>query len=367
MQMGNQDRSKIVGIGDIIRTTSTGCKLILKDVRHVPTMRLNLNSTGKLDDDDLMNYFGEGKWKLAKGSLIMARGKKVGSLYILQAMLCKGEVNITTDDMDRWHKRLGHISEKGLHILAQKQLLPDVKGKPLDPCAHCLAGKQHRVSFQRSSQPTRRKNILDLVHTDVCSMYERSIGGALHFVTLIDDHSRKVWLHLLKSKDQVLDAFKEFHALVERETGRKIKYVRSDNRGEYRGPFEAYCKKYGIRLEKTPPKTPQLNGLAERMNRTIEERVRCVLSHAKLPKSLCEEAITTMVDIVNLTPSVPLDGAIPEEFWTGKRASYNNLKVFRCREFVHIPKDERAKLDAKTKECIYLRSPKDEFGYRLGI
>ena len=86
-------------------------------------------------------------------------------------------------------------------------------------------------------------------------MSERSIGGALHFVTFIDDHSRKVWSHLLKSKDQVLDAFKEFQALVERETVRKIKCVRSDNEGEYRGPFEVYCKKYGIRLEKTPPKT----------------------------------------------------------------------------------------------------------------
>ena len=365
VQMGNQDRSKIVGIGNITLTTSTGCKLVLKDVRHVPAMRLNLISAGKLDDAGLMNYFGEGKWKLTKGSLVMARGKKEGSLYVMQAKLCKGEVNVTTDDMEVWHKRLGHISEKGLHMLARKHLLPNIKGKPLDPCAHCLAGKQHRVVFKRSSPPTRRKNILDLVHTDVCSMSERSIGGALYFVTFIDDHSRKVWLHLLKSKDQVLDAFKEFHALVERETGRKIKSIRSDNGGEYRGPFEAYCKKYGIRLEKTPPKTPQLNGLAERMNRTIEERVRCVLSHAKLPKSFWGEAIMAVVDIVNLTPSIPLEGAIPEEVWTGKKASYNHLKVFGCRAFVHIPKDERAKLDAKTKECIYLRSPKDEFGYRL--
>ena len=72
-----------------------------------------------------------------------------------------------------------------------------------------------------------------------------------------------------------------------------------------------------------------------------------------------------VVDIVNLTPSIPLEGAIPEEVWTGKKASHNHLKVFGCRAFVHIPKDERAKLGAKTKECIYLRSPKDEFGYRL--
>lgn len=85
VKMGNQDKSKIVGIGDIVLTTSIGCKLVLKDVRHVPTMRLNLISTGKLDDAGLVNYFGEGKWKLTKGSLIMARGKKEGSLYVMQA------------------------------------------------------------------------------------------------------------------------------------------------------------------------------------------------------------------------------------------------------------------------------------------
>ncbi|KAE8660874.1 hypothetical protein F3Y22_tig00116946pilonHSYRG00054 [Hibiscus syriacus] len=364
VQMGNQDRSKIVGIGDIILTTSSRCKLILKDVRHVPAMRLNLIYTRKLDDAGLINYFGEGKWKFTKGSLIMARGKKQGSLYVMQSKLYKGKVNITTEDVEVWHKRLGHISDKGLHMLARKQLLSDVKGKPLDPCAHCLAGKQHIVAFQRSS-PTRRKNILDLVHTDMCSMSERSIGGAFYFVTFIDDHSMKVWVHLLKSKDQVLDTFKEFHALVERETGQKIKCVRSDNGGEYRGPFKAYCKKYGIRLERTPPKTPQLNGLAQRMNRTIEERVRCVLSHAKLPKSFWGEAIMAVVDIVNLTLSVPLNGGISKEVWMGKKASYNHIKVFEYRAFVHIPKVKRAKLDAKTKKCIYLRSPKDEFSYRF--
>jgi len=118
---------------------------------------------------------------------------------------------------------------------------------------------------------------------------------------------------LLKTKDQVLEAFKEFQAKVERETRRKLKCVRADNGGEYRGPFELYCKVHGIRLEKTLPKTPQLNGLAERLNRTIEERVHCVLSHAKLPKSFWGEAVKTAVDIVNLSPSIPLDGTIPEE------------------------------------------------------
>ena len=83
----------------------------------------------------------------------------------------------------------------------------------------------------------------------------------------------------------MLSVFKELHARVERETGRKLKAVRANNGGEYRGQFEEYCRSKGIRLEFTVPKTPELNGLAKRMNRTIMERVRSMLAHANLPKT----------------------------------------------------------------------------------
>ena len=90
---------------------------------------------------------------------------------------------------------------------------------------------------------------------------------------------------VLKLKDQELSFFKEFQARMERESGRKMKAIRIDNNGEYRGPFEEYCKDQGIRIEYTVPKTPELNGLVERINQTIMERVRSMLSHAKLLKS----------------------------------------------------------------------------------
>ena len=147
------------------------------------------------------------------------------------------------------------MSEKGMHALARMECLSEFKGISLKPCAHCFAGKQHRVAF-RTLPPHRAENVLDIVHTNVCSMTEKSHGGALYFVTFIDDHSRKVFVYVLKHKYQTLEAFKEFHAKVERETGRKLKCVRSDNGGEYRGPFERYCRNVGIRLEKSPPKTP---------------------------------------------------------------------------------------------------------------
>ena len=73
-------------------------------------------SAGKLDDEGYCNKFGEGKWKLTRGSLVVAKGKKLNSLYVMQVTLRKGEVNAIQKDVnvDIWHKRLGHISEKGL-------------------------------------------------------------------------------------------------------------------------------------------------------------------------------------------------------------------------------------------------------------
>ena len=227
VKMGNRVTSKIVGIGEVTLMTDLGYKLILKEVRHILDMRLNLISAGKLDDAGMVNQFGSGKWKLLKGSMIIAQGKKEGSLYVMQGRVSSKDVNVAhaESSLELWHKRLGHMSEKGLHILAKKKLLSNVEGQLLETCTHCLVGKQCRVSFKKPDQPRRRRYVLDLVHTDVCSMTEKSLGGAYYFVTFIDDHSRRVWVYLLNTKDQVLQVLKEFHALVEWETRKKLKCV----------------------------------------------------------------------------------------------------------------------------------------------
>ena len=96
--MGNEDVSKIVGMGDIFLETNIGCKLLLRDVWHVPDIRLNLISAGKLDDEGYNNNFSDGKWKLSKGSLVVAKGKKTCSLYTMQAKISKGVMNTLEND-----------------------------------------------------------------------------------------------------------------------------------------------------------------------------------------------------------------------------------------------------------------------------
>ena len=157
VRLGNNGVSKIVGIGDVCLETSIGNKLVLKDVRHVPDIRLNLISTGRLDDEGFKNFFGESKWKLTKGFLVVAKGKKQNTLYVMEAKLHKGEINVAQQDVsiELWHRRLGHISEKGLQTLAKKQFFPNLHGMPLKTCDHCLVGKSHRVAFH-TYPPSRR-------------------------------------------------------------------------------------------------------------------------------------------------------------------------------------------------------------------
>ena len=98
VRMGNETKCEIVGMRDVELETSIGYKLVLKDVRHVPEMRFSLISVGKLVDEGYHSHLGEGKWKLTKGSLVLARGNKNNSFYKTKVRLVKGEVNIVENE-----------------------------------------------------------------------------------------------------------------------------------------------------------------------------------------------------------------------------------------------------------------------------
>ncbi|KAG8363646.1 hypothetical protein BUALT_Bualt19G0044200 [Buddleja alternifolia] len=182
VRMANHGVTEVIGMGNINLETDTGCRLILRDVRHIPDIRLNIISTCKLDDDGYVSNFGEGKWKLTKGSLITAKGKKKNSLYLMQAKLSNGEVNaeVNNASIELWHKRLGHLSQKGMQLLAKKKLLPDVSGIELQTCVDCLAGKQHREQTSDDTKQSERKESSQEVPDDldpVLSRTTRDHGG----------------------------------------------------------------------------------------------------------------------------------------------------------------------------------------------
>ena len=109
-------------------------------------------------------------------------------------------------------------------------------------------------------------------------MPHQSLGGASYFVSFIDDSTRKVWAYPIRTKDRVFSIFTDWLAIIENQTGRKLKCLRSDNGGEFKSEeFVKFCRERGIRREYTAPYSPEQNGIAERMNRTIPERVVSML------------------------------------------------------------------------------------------
>ncbi|GJW04001.1 gag-pol polyprotein [Tanacetum coccineum] len=97
----------------------------------------------------------------------------------------------------------------------------------------------------------------------------------------------RCWVYLIKKKSDVFEVFKVYKARVELDSGKKIKCLRTDNGGEYTGDeFDTFCKQEGIKRQFITAYTPQQNGVAERMNRTLLERARAMLATASLGKSL---------------------------------------------------------------------------------
>src|SRR5438132_539166 len=134
------------------------------------------------------------------------------------------------------------------------------------------------VKFNTSVHTT--EGILDYVHSDLWGPSSKpSINGARYMLTIIDEYSRKVWPYFLKYKSEAFSAFKEWKIMVEKQTEKKVKKLRTDNRMEFcSDQFNSYCKSEGIVRYYIVSYTPQQNGIAERMNRNIISKpVACYL------------------------------------------------------------------------------------------
>jgi hypothetical protein len=266
-----------------------------------------------------------------------------------------------------WHQILGHIREKGLRLLYGKGMVEGMSIYSLNfyLCEHCLYGKQNRLRFPYGAK--RAKGILHLVHSDVFGLVSvPSLGKSVYYVSFIDDFWRNTWIYFLRKKSEVFDRFKYFKALVENQTEKRIKVLRTDNgRDFYGNEFEEFCKKCGIARKKTTPYTPQQNGVAERMNMTLMEKARCMISGVGLGQELWAEVVGIACYLVNRSPSSTLDDKTPQEVWTGKETSLTHLKVFGCDAYVHVPSENMSKLDKKAEKCIFIGYKDGLKGYKL--
>ncbi|KAL0405799.1 UNVERIFIED_CONTAM: hypothetical protein Slati_3893800 [Sesamum latifolium] len=226
-----------------------------------------------------------------------------------------------------WHARLCHISNDRIRRLVDSKSLEIDNLDHLPTCESCLKGKMTKKPFV--GQSAIANGLLDLVHTDVCGPLSISArGGFSYFITFTDDHSLYSYVYLMRYKSEAFGRFKEYRLEVENKTNRKIKALRSDRGGEYlSGEFIDYFKENGILSQGTPPGTPQLNGVAERRNRTLLDMIRSMMSFTELPPSFWGYALETAAKLLNIAPSKSVPQT-PYEIWHGKTASCKCLRVW---------------------------------------
>ena len=341
----------------------------VRDVLYVPGLAFNLFSVPMANQKGCAVVFENGKSEVMREGRVMATGSRSGSLYYLD---CKStpEAHVTTGEKeskeDLWHQRYGHLSETSLKKLVNEGMVDGLDynaSKKLTFCSDCADGKNHRQKFDKDGH--RRTEALELVHSDVCGkMSVASNGGAYYFLTFIDDATRYTWVYILKTKAAVYEKFREWKAEVEKSFGKELKTLRTDNGGEYTSrEFASYLKEEGIRHETTVPKTPEQNGVAERMNRSIVEMARSMLG--SMPRRFWAEAVSTAVHLRNRSPTSAVAGKTPYEALHGRKPDVRNLKPFGCVSYAHIPKDERKKLDPKSRKCWLVGYGDSVKAYRL--
>ncbi|KAH9705464.1 hypothetical protein KPL70_011882 [Citrus sinensis] len=318
-----------VGIGTVSLKMFDVVVREITPIRHVPDLKRNLIYVGMLDQMGCIVKVEKGVLRVIKGSMVIMKG---------------------------------HMSEKGLKELEKKGVFGKDQLNSLGFFEDCLLGKASRIKFEYAVHTTKEK--LGYIHSDLWGPVQvTSLGGCKFFLIFIDDFSRMVWVYALKSKDEVLEKFKRWKVLVENQTNLKVKVLRTDNGLEYCNKlFEDYCAENGILRHKIVTYTPQQNGLIERMNRTLIEKVRCLLIHSKLPKALWAEALNTACYLVNRSPSTAIGCKTPMELWLGRVADYSKLRIFGCEAYPHV---KQGKLEARALKCRFLGYPEGVKGYRL--
>ncbi|GJX31053.1 retrotransposon protein, putative, ty1-copia subclass [Tanacetum coccineum] len=306
--LGDNRACAIMGIGKVRVRTKDGSSFMLENVRYIPELKRNLISLGTLNREGYTMKLQNGRVKVIKGSLMVLSGTMKGNcVYSLDGWAKSGEASIG----------------------------------------------QHTT-----------EGVIDYVHADLWGPSQvESMSGCRYFLSIVDDYSRRVWVHFLRHKNETFNKLKEWKQLVENQIGRKLKKLRTDNGLEFcNKEFNDLCKESGMARNLTVARTPQQNGIAERMNWMLLNKVRCLLIQSGLPYSFWAEATVTTAYLISRSPSTALEKKTPMDLWSGHPVNYEMLRIFGCVAFSHV---NQRKLKPRAIKCIFLGYPEGVKGYRL--
>ncbi|GJY48895.1 zinc finger, CCHC-type containing protein [Tanacetum coccineum] len=282
-------------------------------------------SVSRLYDDGYVNCFVDNSIQVSRNNMVYFSAiprddifeinlsgsyTNVSSMYALSNKRAKSNL----DSALLWHCRLGHISKKRIEKLQHDGLLNSTDLGDFENCVPCMSGKMARKPY--THQVERVKDLLGLIHTDVCGPFKIvSRQGASYFVTFTDDFSRYGYVYLLKHKHEVFETFKVFQKEVENQL--------------------------------------------ERRNRALLDMVRSMMSQTTLPKSFWDYALETVARILNMVPTKKVEKT-PYEVWHGQAHKVSYLKVWGCESLVKrdtLTKPDKLKL--RSIKCIFIGYPKE--------
>ena len=362
--------------GDVELTTSlpdgSTQLIVLKNVLHVSDLLVNLFSVKQAVKQGATVHFDNGSCTVnvpGVGTVIQAH--ESDNLFYFEAGLRNEHaIAATAETPQLWHRRFGHLSYDNLARLTK--MVEGINVSEADfaragnqgACEPCIMSKNHRQPFPSSSH--KSSSPLELVHMDICGpMPEASLGGNKYVATFLDDYSKLSYVKPVPTKEIVPDIVKTVINQWEKQVGNPVKIVRSDRGGEYINTrLKDFFASKGIVHQTTAPYTPEQNGAAERLNRTLMERVRAMLQDAQVPANLWGEAIGAANYVRNCSP-VANQSKTPVELFTSIKPNVSKFRTFGSTAYVHIPKTLRNKLDAVSVKGIFVGYEEASKAYRI--
>ncbi|KAJ9521121.1 hypothetical protein QJQ45_022871 [Haematococcus lacustris] len=397
---GNGSTMAATGQGSV-QFRGAGGELTLLNVLHVPAADGSLVSVGKATRaGGVVHFTPHGCCINMPGTGCSITARQVEEdLFLLDSQPVRAADSFSMaaricDDPLTLHHRLGQKKKKKKTTPAwsrralRKELPPGARPAPTtypgvkaahceaaadsgNLCEPCVLAKQHRlVAVQHQGLGGAVKHPLELVHSDVCDISGHADAavpapsGMRYFVTVLDEYSSLVAVVLIKHKSDAPAAIIDMLTQLHRQTGRRVVALRSDRGGEYMGAeMQQWLRAQGITHQQTAPYSPEMNGSAERINRTLMACARAIVFASGAPKHLCGEAIRAAAHLHNITP-VAEKPCTPFEAAFGSKPDIAHLQVWGCPAYVHDPAPD-GKLASRSIKGLFVGYEPGGKAYRV--
>lgn len=341
---------------------------MLTNVLYVPELTKNLLSVNAITKNGGIVEFRKETVSIAKGQTVLHGHKNENGLFEVNLENSSQQTAFTTFNKEHaveWHRKMGHPSNSSLikligmadGINITEEDISELQTK----CETCIISKQTRLPFL--TERTKAIRPLEIIHVDVCGPLEvLTWDKKKYFLTVLDDFTHFTQVYLLQTKSDVEEILKNCIKQSESKWNLKTHKIRCDNGGEFTSTsLRSWCYNRGILLDYSTTHTPQLNGKAERLNRTLTEKLRALLDDSKLKKDMWGEALQTAAYLLNRTPT-SCTNTTPAEKWYLRKPDLSKIKLFGSKVYAKTP-GHLKKLEDRGKPFIFIGYTLN--GYRL--